>query len=401
MKFEILPRRSLSIEKELKRKSEITAEKTSEQLESKQEIKECLLKENEFFNTYLNEWAKDPQFTKYGVEISVAEAEHFNQIPKFFKVFVKALGEENKNCLFAKLDPESHGISTAFFRGLRQPEKLEKHPEEHNVYNLLSKYIKEKEITPSPHGRDIQNKPGTISVTSDPAVALSKDSGEKNYATPEGTILILDREVLNKIPHQEGISTISEISFERIPLSGIKGIYIGKEHAKELIERYKGQNLFAGDKRTIEEIVIPHNFSESYSELLKENEEYFRTCFETPEYSSGQKALSRYSELRTREMDIMENYRKESLLKIISFLIPEPEDIKTLLEPKYNLNEGNVSRINECLNEIKKERSRMITFTSIEQVNKELKQIETPVNTKIREIEEILFNAEIKTPSRV
>jgi hypothetical protein len=29
-------------------------------------------------------------------------------------------------------------------------------------------------------------------------------------------------------------------------------------------------------------------------------------------------------------------------------------------------------------------------------VNKELKQIETPVNTKIREIEGILFNAEIK-----
>jgi hypothetical protein len=282
------------------------------------------------------------------------------------------VGEGNNNRLFAKIDPKSPGISTAFFRGLRQPEKLEEHPDRHNISSLLDKYIEEKEITPSPYGGDIQNKPGTISVTSDPAVALSKDSGEKNYATPEGTVLILDREVLNKIPHQEGISAISEISFEKIPLSAIKGIHIGKKHAEGLIEKYKGQRLFA-ESKSIEEIVIPHNYSEEYQKLLKENEEYFRTCFETPEYSSSQKALSRYSELSTRKVDIMENYRKESLLKIISFLIPEPEDIKTLLEPKYNLNEENVSGINECLNEIKREKSKMITFTSIEQVNKELK----------------------------
>lgn len=352
--------------------------------ESKQEIKERYLKENNFLNKYLDEWAKNPQFTKYGVEIPV-DINDLNQIPNIFRVFV---GEGNNNRLLVKIDPESPGISTALFRGLRQPDG-------HNICSLLDKYIEEKEITPSPYGRNIQNEPGTISVSSDPAVALSKDSGERNYTTPEGAVLILDREILNKIPHQEGISTISEISFEKIPLSAIKGIHIGKKYAEELIEKYKGQRLF-DESKSIEEIVIPHNYSEDYQKLLNENEEYFRTCVENPKYYSSPEAVEKYTQLKNKEWDIMENYRKESLLKIISFLIPEPEDIKTLLEPKYNLNEGNVSQINVSLNEIKKERSKMITLTSIEQVDKELKQIETPVNTKIREIEEILSNAEIK-----
>jgi hypothetical protein len=64
------------------RELEITKKK-----ESKQEVKERYLKENNFFNKYLDEWAKNPQFTKYGVEIPVADVNDLNQIPNIFRIF--------------------------------------------------------------------------------------------------------------------------------------------------------------------------------------------------------------------------------------------------------------------------------------------------------------------------
>lgn len=389
MKSEILPNHGLLIEEEQQqeRKSEIMMGKTSEQLELKQETKECLLKENKVFNNYLETWTEDPQFTKYGVEIPEVDVKHLNQIPKIFKIFVK-----EGNCLSIKIDNETPGISTALLKGIRQPEKAEETPD---ICSLLDKYIEEKEITPRLYLRDVQNKPGTISVTLDPAVSLSKDSGEKNYTTPASAVLIFDREILNKIPHEEGVSTISEITFKKIPISAIKGIHIGKEHAEELIKKYKEKHLFAGGK-TIEEIVIPHNYSEEYQKLLKEKEEYLTTCVENSKYYSSPEAIKKYTELKNKEWATMKNYRKESLLKIISFLIPELKDIKTLLKPKYRASKEDVCRINECLDNIKKEKSKMTAFTSEKQIDVELKRIEDYINTEIREIEEILFNAEVK-----
>jgi hypothetical protein len=164
--------------------------------------------------------------------------------------------------------------------------------------DLIGKYLAKGHIT---HG-GAQSNGGiySLNVSEDPLVAFGADSCGP-FSSPRGSIMLIDKTALNEfVTNGSSIREMEEVIFEeKVPLSKISALFVHKNDAGPIAEKYGKSTGFA---KSMDKLLHSHNYSS------------------------------------------LEQFRREGLVEIIKFAL---QDQTVLSQPKYRSSEA-LERLTEA-----------------------------------------------------